>query len=166
MPSTKRSRSPLTARRLPVLLGSDHAGFKLKESIRKELLRLGHDVCDFTPRLVAGDDYPVVGRDVARAVVKLNSRRPTPDARRPKGILVCGSGVGVAIAANRVKGARAVDGYDAKQVKLAREHTDANILTLGGWNTTPKKAMGLISVFLKTKASKETRHRRRIKELG
>jgi ribose 5-phosphate isomerase B len=150
----------------PILLGSDHAGFKLKEAIRKELLRLGHDVCDFTPQLVAGDDYPLVGRDVARAVIKMNSRCPMPDARCPKGILVCGSGVGVAIAANRLKGGRAVEGYDAKQVKLAREHTDANILTLGGWNTTPKKAMALINIFLKTPASKEIRHRRRIKELG
>ena len=140
----------------PVLLGADHAGFALKESIRKQLLRYGHDICDFTPERVEGDDYPIVGREIGRATAKGHGM----------GIVVCGSGVGVAIAANRVRGARAVEGFDTKQVRLAREHNDANILTLGGWNTSPKKAMELVDAFLKTRASKEARHRRRVQALG
>jgi ribose 5-phosphate isomerase B len=158
------SHSPLPTSRSPILLGSDHAGFALKETIRKEFLRRGYDVADFTPRRVPGDDYPVVGREIARAVVK--SRRRGEARPRPYGILICGSGVGVAIAANRVKGARAAEGFDAKQVKLAREHNDANVLTLGAWNTPAKKAMKLVEIFLNTEASKEKRHRRRIEELG
>ena len=149
MPSKKTTTSP-------ILLGADHAGFTLKESIRKALLRRGHDICDFTPERVEGDDYPIVGKEIGRAAAKGHGM----------GIVVCGSGVGVAIAANRVNGARAVEGFDAKQVRLAREHNDANILTLGGWNTPPKKAMALVSVFLKTRASKEARHRARVKMLG
>jgi ribose 5-phosphate isomerase B len=184
MPSSTQTRNHATTHPpAPILLGCDHAGFELKEAIRKELLRRGHDVADFTPRRVSGDDYPVVGNEVARAIVKsgvpsgalgagsrresrANSRLTTHDSRLPLGILICGSGVGVAIAANRVKGIRAVEGFDATQVKLAREHNDANILTLGVWNTPAKKAIQLVEVFLATDASKEKRHRRRVEELG
>jgi ribose 5-phosphate isomerase B len=138
-------------------LGADHAGWKLKEALKPKLLALGCRVQDLTPLYMPGDDYPWIGEVVAKKVSKTAQSR---------GVLVCGSGVGVAIAANRVKGARAVEGYDPKQVALAREHNDVNVLTLGGWKTTVATAMKLIKPFLTTKASTATRHRRRIKQLG
>ncbi|HWQ99474.1 MAG TPA: RpiB/LacA/LacB family sugar-phosphate isomerase [Candidatus Methylomirabilis sp.] len=141
---------------LTLYLGADHAGFKLKEKIMPRLKSLGYDVRDLTPMLMPGDDYPWIGRAVATKTVKGAAR----------GILVCGSGVGVAIAANRVKGARAVEGYSTSQVKHAREHNDVNVLTLGGWTTSPTTAMRLVRVFLTARASGTARHRRRIKQLG
>ena len=160
----------------PILIGSDHAGYHLKEAVRKELISLGHDVCDFTPKRIDGDDYPIIGKEIAKAIVKVNRLMAKShhhdckdcDISHPSvfGIIICGSGVGVAMAANHIAGARAVEGFETKQVKLAREHEDANILTLGEWNTTQKKAMTLIRAFLSTPASKAKRHVRRIKELG
>jgi ribose 5-phosphate isomerase B len=155
----------------PILLGSDHAGYALKEHLRKALIALGYDVCDCTPDLIKGDDYPIIGKEIARAISNVQSRVTSHESRvntsrPPLGILVCGSGVGVAIAANRVRGARAVEGFSVKQVKLAREHNDANILTLGEWNTPPAQAIKIVRAFLETPASKEKRHRRRIEELG
>jgi len=140
-----------------IILGSDHAGFALKEKIKRELLRRGHDVHDATPRFKAGDDYPLAARRVVKLVAK--------DAKS-RGILVCGSGVGIAIAANRIKGIRAVDGHAPAEVKLAREHNDVNVLTLSGWKTNAKDAMKLADAFLATPFSNAARHRRRVKQLG
>jgi ribose 5-phosphate isomerase B len=144
-------------KRQTIVLGADHAGFALKEKVKRELLRRGHDVHDATPRFKAGDDYPLRARQVAKLVVKDATSR---------GILVCGSGVGVAIAANRVKGIRAMDGHAATEVKLAREHNDVNVLTLSGWKLSVKAAMKLVDAFLKTPFSNAARHRRRVKQLG
>ncbi len=141
---------------MTLYLGADHAGWKLKETLKPLLKRLGYAVTDLTPMEMPGDDYPWIGVAVATKAVKDGTR----------GILVCGSGVGVAIAANRVKGARAVEGHTTSQVKHAREHNDVNVLTLGGWTTSAATAMKLIKTFLATKASSATRHRRRIKQLG
>ena len=114
-------------------------------------------VVALSPTFVAGDDYPSHGFRVARHVAK------TKDAR---GILVCGSGVGVSIAANQIKGARAFDAFDARTTKLAREHNDANIIALSGWHLPAAKAKHLVDLFLKTKFSGATRHHRRVKQLG
>lgn len=138
-------------------IGADHAGWKLKEALKPKLAKLGVKIHDLTPAFMPGDDYPWIGEAVAKKTAK------SKDAR---GLLVCGSGVGMAIAANRVKGARAVEGYATHQVKLAREHNDANVLTVGTWHTNDKDAMKLIKAFLSTKASDAKRHRRRIKQLG
>jgi ribose 5-phosphate isomerase B len=140
-----------------IYLGADHAGFALKEKVKLGLLGLGHEVHDTSPRLKEGDDYPLRGRKVAKLVAK--------DAKS-RGILVCGSGVGVAIAANRVKGVRAFDGHTVAEVKMAREHNDANVLTLSGWKTSVNDAMKLVDAFLKTPSSTAARHQRRIKQLG
>lgn len=138
-------------------LGADHAGFKLKETLKPKLAKLGLKIHDLTPAFMPGDDYPWIGETVAKRTAK------TKDSR---GLLVCGSGVGMAIAANRIKGARAVEGYAAHQVKLAREHNDANVLTVGTWHTSDKDALKLIKTFLSTKTSNAKRHQRRVKELG
>ncbi len=137
-------------------LAADHAGFKLKEQLKPRLKSLGLAMRDLTPSYRPGDDYPGIGRDLARKTVKDKTR----------GILVCGSGVGVAIAANRVKGARAVEAHSTSQMKRAREHNDVNVLALGGWTTTVAGAMRLVKTFLGTKASTAARHRRRIRQLG
>ena len=103
-------------------LAADHAGFKLKEQLKPRLNSLGLAMRDLTPSYRPGDDYPGIGRDLARKTVKDKTR----------GILVCGSGVGVAIAANRVKGARAVEAHSTSQMKRACEHNDVNVLRWAG----------------------------------
>ncbi len=139
-----------------IIIGADHAGFALKEKIKRSLVAEQVDIHDLTPVFVEGDDYPKVGYDVARAVSK------NPKAR---GILVCGSGVGVTIAANRIKGARAFDARTVGETVLAREHNDVNIIALSGWKTKNTEALKMIEAFLKTPSSKSARHRRRVKQL-
>lgn len=140
-----------------IYLGADHAGFTLKEKIKKELARQGHEVQDLALRRVPGDDYPPYGKAVAQAVAKDKAAR---------GILICGSGVGMAIAANRVRGARALVGHSSAETKLAREHNDVNILALSGRKLKPQTALTLIKIFLQTPFSKAARHHRRVGELG
>jgi ribose 5-phosphate isomerase B len=139
-----------------IIIGADHAGFRLKERIRKELERKKFSVLDLTPRYAKGDDYPPIGMKVARRVAKTNGR----------GILICGSGVGMLIAANRVKGARAALGRDVKEIARARRDDDLNVLALSGWNTDVPAAMKIIRAFLTTKRSNAARHRRRVRQLG
>lgn len=138
-----------------IILGADHAGFALKEKIKDKLTRSGWTVRDMTPDFHSGDDYPAIGRMVANKVRGLSTR----------GIVVCGSGEGVAIAANRVAGARAVVGHSVNQIKKSREHNDMNMLALSGWETSLPEAMRLIRAMTDTPFSKETRHRRRVKDL-
>jgi len=139
-----------------IIIGADHAGFKLKEKLKNELERLTYAVEDVTPQFKKGDDYPLIGAKVARRVAK--TKKP--------GILICGSGVGMTIAANRIKGARAVLGHNAREIEHARIDADVNILALSGWKTTLAMAMGMVRVFMKTKASKMPRHRRRVRQLS
>lgn len=139
-----------------IIVGADHAGFKLKEKLKDELERLTYNVEDATPQFKKGDDYPAIGMAVARRAVK--TKNP--------GILICGSGVGMTIAANRIKGARAVLGHNAKEIECARKDGDVNILALSGRKTTLPMALGMVRAFMKTKASKMPRHRRRVKKLG
>lgn len=138
-------------------MGADHAGFELKEQLKQRLEAAGRDVYDVTPTFVEGDDYPPIGRKVAQWVVK------TPDAR---GILVCGSGVGISMAANRIKGARAFVAYDERTTKLAREEDNANIISLSGWHQSIDEVRKLVDLFLKTKFSSAKRHHRRVEQLG
>lgn len=139
-----------------IIIGADHAGFKLKERMKDELVRLKYKVEDVSPKFKKADDYPPIGAKVARRVVKTKSR----------GILICGSGVGMTIAANRIKGARAVLGHDSKEIERARIDDDVNILVLSGWKTTLAMAMGMFKKFMKAKTSMMPRHRRRVKQLG
>lgn len=140
-----------------LILGADHAGFELKEKVRKSLVALKYKIQDLSPEFTADDDYPEIGKRVARMVAK------DPQAR---GILICGSGIGIAISANRVKGARAFDAHTADEASLAREHNNANIITLSGWSMDTRYALKLISAFLSTPFSKAERHKRRVKQLG
>ena len=140
-----------------VFLGSDHAGFEAKEAIKHYFARKGIAFEDISPVKYEGDDYPAPSFAVATAVAN------TAHAR---GILVCGSGEGVAIAANKVRGIRAVAAYDRYSAKMSRLHNDANVLALSGWHFSPAKLKSLVSVWLTTEFSREKRHLRRIKEIA
>ena len=137
-----------------IYLGADHAGFKLKEQIKKYLqtqkLKF-QDLGNF--KFVKDDDYPEFGFKVAKAVAKNPQNR---------GILICGSSFGVCIVANKVKGIRAVSICNIKDAKLSREHNDANVLCLSGWDLKSEKAKKIINIWLRTKFSKAKRHLRRI----
>lgn len=140
-----------------IFLGADHAGFGLKEELRPFLEKAGYIYKDLAPVFTDEDDYPEIATAVAKKVAK------TPGTL---GILACGSGVGVSMAANRVKGVRAFDAYDEKTVKLAREHNDANVIAFSGWRQSADEAQKLLKTFFGTPFSKATRHHRRVKILG
>ena len=137
-------------------IGSDHRGFKLKESIKQWLdhQKIAYeDQGDFV--LNPQDDYPDYAEKVARAVVKHKSM----------GILVCGSAQGVCIAANKIKGVRAVIPVNIKEARLARTDDDANIICLSGWFTSFHQATKLLERFLSTPFSNEARHIRRLNKI-
>ncbi len=140
----------------PIYIGADHAGFQLKEKLKKWLdhkkvpyVDMGNKVLD------QKDDYPDFAISLARNVV----------AEKSLGILVCGSAQGMCIAANKIKGARAVIPYSMKEARLSKEHNNANIICLSGWFTHLHKAKRMIEIFLTTHFSKEPRHVRRVEKI-
>lgn len=142
---------------MKVYLASDHAGFKLKEKVKEYLLSQNYEVqdCgDFSPN--PDDDYPLF---IAKAAEKV-SENPSSF-----GIVFGKSGAGEEIAANKFKNVRAVLGFSKENVKLSREHNDANILSLGSEFVDVEKAKGLVKIFLETRFSNEQRHKRRIEEI-
>ena len=126
---------------MKVAIGADHAGFILKERLRLRLERAGHQVLDEGTHSAESCDYPDFAAPVAHDVV---------DGRADRGILVCGTGVGMSIAANKVAGIRAALGTVPEEVRLARAHNDANILTLGARFIEEPAADALVDVFLET----------------
>jgi ribose 5-phosphate isomerase B len=141
---------------MPVIaLGADHAGFALKEDLKTWLSARGHDVRDFGTTSLDSVDYPDYAAQVARAVAEGEAQR---------GVLVCGSGLGMAIAANKVPGVRAVACYDPELARLSREHNDANVLTLGGRFTDKEAALAILAVWLETRFA-GGRHARRVEML-
>jgi ribose 5-phosphate isomerase B len=136
-------------------LGADHAGFALKQRLLAELRAAGHEVHDSGTSSEASCDYPDLAADVAARVAAGEAER---------GILVCGSGVGMSIAANKVPGVRAALGVDDEEVRLTRAHNDANVLALGERTTAPEKASRLVEVFLNT-PYEGGRHQRRIDKI-
>jgi len=139
-----------------VYLGADHAGFALKQQIKEKLLQDGHEIYDLSPTFKAGDDYPQIARAVAQQVAR------DPQSR---GVLACGSGIGVTIAANRIKGIRAFDALDAELTTLARQHTDANVIAFSGWRLKLADAEKLLDIFFNTRFSPAERHHRRVDQL-
>jgi len=128
-------------RRMLIALGADHAGFELKEALKGMLDARGVRWHDFGTSSAASVDYPDYAQAVAEAVAGGTADR---------GILVCGSGVGMAIAANKVTGIRAAAILDTDEGRLAREHNDINVLTLGARRTPPAEAELILDVFLAT----------------
>ena len=149
---------------MKIFIGADHAGFKLKEYLKKFLSSKGHKVNDEGNLIYdSKDDYPDFALKVGRKVAKSKS----------KGILVCGSAEGICIAANKVKGIRAVAVWTIENAKLSREHNDANVLCLSGGDMlkpgsrlTKKQAEKITLTWLSTKFSGEERHKRRIKKIA
>ena len=138
-----------------IFISSDHAGFKLKETIKSYLIEKKKDFEDLGPYNSARVDYPDFAHKVARKV---------RNNKNNIGILVCGSGMGMSIAANRHKNIRAAQCFNLKSAKLSRLHNDANIITLGSRLLTKKIALSCISAFLNTKFE-GGRHSKRIKKI-
>ena len=138
-----------------IFISSDHAGFKLKEEIKSFLKKKKYSFIDLGPDNDNRVDYPDYAHSVAKKV-KIN--------KNYRGILVCGSGMGMNITANRHKNIRAAQCYNAKSTKLSRLHNDANIITLGSRLLSKKNALNCVSVFLKTKFE-GGRHSKRIKKI-
>jgi len=140
-----------------IYLGSDHAGFNLKKRIVVLLKKKGieyEDLGGFDRN--KSDDYPDYAFKVAKKVAK---------DKNSKGILICGGGTGMAIAANKVKGIRAVVAYDDYSAKSSREDNNTNVLCLRGRKFPIKKSERIVSIWLKTKFSGISRHERRIKKI-
>ena len=137
-------------------LAADHAGFKLKETIKEFLDLLEVDYEDYCAQKEdTDDDYP----DYVKKVVKKMTKKTD------RAVLVCGSGIGMCIAANRYKGIRAVVGAHEHAVNLGRTDEDINVLCLGGWLTNENMAKRFIKIFLNKPFGGETRHKRRITKL-
>ncbi len=139
-----------------IAVGSDHAGFALKEHVRIALSAEGHEIVDVGTTSEESVDYPGFAADAARLVA-------AGDADRA--VLVCGSGNGVAIAANKIAGIRAVNAHDADEAEMARRHNDINVVTLSGARLAPQEADGIVARFLATDAE-GGRHARRVDQIG
>ena len=134
-------------------IGSDHGGFALKEAIKKHLEERGLEYKDFGTYSSASCDYPVYGRAVAKAVAA---------GECELGILICGTGIGISITANKVPGIRAALCSDCFSAEATREHNNANILALGARVLGEGLALKIVDTFLDTPFSNDERHIRRI----
>ena len=139
-----------------IAIGADHAGLRLKEHMREKLARDGHQVVDHGTYSDAACDYPDYATLVARDVA---------EGRAERGILVCSTGVGMSISANKIRGVRAALGTSMDEVELVRGHNDANVLTLGAKYTQPAQADAMLDVFLAT-AFEGGRHARRLQKIA
>jgi len=135
-----------------IALASDHAGFELKQHVKELLAADGHEVVDLGPETDESIDYPRFARPAAELVA-------SGDAER--GVLVCGSGVGVSIVANKVPGVRAVNAHDAEEAQLAREHNDVNVVTLSGRRLAGTEADEIVRAFISAEFE-GGRHARRV----
>lgn len=141
---------------MKIAIGSDHGGFRLKTELIKYLKGAGHTVKDFGTFDEESSDYPVFGHKVARAVSALKVSR---------GVLICKTGVGMAISANKVKGVRAAVVHNERVAISSRQHNECNVIVFGAMFVTPKKARELLGIWLKTR-SLGGRHRRRVEQIN
>ena len=135
-----------------IAIGSDHAGFEYKEQIKQSLLRLGHELTDFGAPSTAPVDYPLIMRPLAEAVAA---------GRFDRGIILGGSGNGEAIVANRVRGVRCTLCWNLESARLARQHNDANILSLGQRLIAEADLLPIVATWLTTEFE-GGRHARRL----
>ena len=139
-----------------IALGADHAGFELKEEIKRHLTENGFQVRDLGTHSTESVDYP----DYARAVGE-----EVAGGAANWGILVCGAGIGMSIAANKVPGIRAANVHSETEAQLSREHNNANVLALGGRLLDHSQALKIVDVWLNT-AFAGGRHQRRVEKIG
>lgn len=143
---------------MKVFLGADHRGFKLKEKLKVWLQAEGHLVTDLgNTQYEKTDDFPDFALAAAQKV------QTNPDSR---GIVICGSGVGVNIAANKVKGIRASTGINADEVRHARQHDNLNVLAISADYSSLEQAQEMIEVFLNTPFKSEARFQRRLDKIS
>ena len=138
-----------------IFISSDHAGFKLKQSIVKYLSNNNMNYQDLGPKSNKKVDYPIYAHKLAKKV---------KTSKKNVGILVCGSGTGMCITANKHKNIRAAQCFNIKSTKLSRLHNDANIITLGSRLISKKNALKYVRIFLSTKFE-GGRHLRRVKKI-
>ncbi len=139
-----------------VIIGADHGGFLLKEKIKEHLKSKKFKVSDFGTDSEKSCDYPDYASKVAKEVQKGNSF----------GIIVCGTGIGVSITANKYKGIRAALCFNEFMAQMAREHNNANIICIGGRTTDEKMAIKMVDIFLSTEKSNEERHSNRVNKIS
>lgn len=142
--------------KLRIIIGGDHAGYFLKEHLKKYLVRKELNFIDVGPARAKAVDYPDFAEKVAEAV---------SSGQYDRGILICGSGIGVAIAANKIPGIRAAVCNDVISTKLSREHNDTNILALGARMITEAQAEEIVDIWLQTDFVREDRHIRRVQKI-
>jgi ribose 5-phosphate isomerase B len=140
---------------MKIAIGADHAGFSLKEGLREALTKKGLEIVDFGTASSESTDYPDYAEKVANAVASGEVER---------GILVCSTGVGMSIAANKVHGVRAALAYNTEEVGLTRAHNDANVLAFGAKYTGIEQAKEMVDVFLETPFD-GGRHERRVNKM-
>jgi len=139
-----------------IAVGSDHAGFHLKEHVKLMLAAQGHDVTDVGTTSSHSVDYPRFAAQAARLVAEGVVERA---------VLACGSGVGVSIVANKLAGVRAFNAHDAAEAEMARRHNDANVVALSGARLGPNEADAIVWAFLSTEFE-GGRHARRIGQIA
>lgn len=140
-----------------IAIGADHAGYALKEEIIKELTSEGYDLQDFGTFAGEPVDYPDVGCEVANAIA---------EGEFEKGILICGTGIGITIAANKVKGIRAAVCSEAYSAKMARAHNNANIIGFGARVVGLGLALDIVKTFLETEFEAGSRHEMRVNKIN
>lgn len=142
---------------MKVVVGADHAGYRLKEALRAELRRMRHRVIDVGTHSARRVDYPEYAERVGNAVLQ-----------RPgwRGVLICGSGVGASVAANKLPGVRAGLCHDVYSAHQGVEHDDMNVLVLGGRVIGEELAKDLVRAFLGARFTGAARHRRRLKQVA
>lgn len=140
-----------------IYIGSDHAGLALKQGIKKHLEAKKEKVIDLGVFVAEPpSDYPEIAHEVAEKVRENEGSR---------GLLICGTGIGMCMAANKILGIRAANCESEKTVEMSRKHNDANILCLGGRVLKPETALNLVDIFLSTPFEAEDRHVRRVKKI-
>ena len=141
---------------MKIAIGADHAGYNLKEKIKKFLKELNISFVDYGTDSPEPVDYPKIAVSVARAVANSEAER---------GILICGTGIGMSIVANKIPGIRAALCWCEEAAILSRQHNNANILTMGGRLTAPEDARKIVKAFLNTEFEAGGRHERRVKQI-
>jgi len=141
---------------MKIVVGSDHAGFEHKEKISELISSLGHEVIDAGTDSTSSVDYPDYGEKGAREV---------SCGRAELGILICGTGIGICMAANKVKGIRGAVCWNEETARLTRQHNDANVLCMGARFISIEDALKITRVFLETPASEDERHQRRVSKI-
>jgi RpiB/LacA/LacB family sugar-phosphate isomerase len=140
-----------------LFMGADHAGYSLKEFLKNHLSQQGYEIVDVGVHSEEAADYPDVAHTLTARLVR--------ETRPALGILICGTGIGMSIAANKRPGIRAANASEPVSAALAREHNNANILCLGARVVGPELARATVEAFLRTGFSAEDRHQRRVQKL-